>query len=52
MWRSVSFTVGVDDLKGLFSPKRFYDSVIDKLHTAEIDSCMVLSITLQLGHTV
>ena len=25
---SVRFTVGLDDLKGLFQPKRFYDSVI------------------------
>ena len=24
---SVRFTVGLDDLKGIFEPKRFYDSL-------------------------
>ena len=30
---SVRFMVGLDDLKGLFQPKRFYDSMRDALNT-------------------
>ena len=29
------FTVGLDDLKGLFQPKRFYDSMLCTEHAKE-----------------